>query len=565
MLNSKISVFTPFIQGAPVQSKLVQATLFALLALLLSACGGGSDTEEVPPVVSTSMLTLEVSGSGVISGDDGAINCDSNCSATLDQDSQVELTVSPKAGYQFEQWNGACSGSGSCSVMMNSDKTVAAVFVAETIEPVTYSLSVSLSGSGQVLSDPAGITCGSDCSSEYQENTEVALQATAAEGFVFEGWDGACAGDTVCNVTLTGNTQVNATFNEVPVPQDYELTVSVSGQGSITSSPSGINCGSDCTESYQQDSQISLIATPAAGYEFDRWAGGCNGSGDCDLIMTQARSVTAIFVETGAQSGILIADYSAPNDAFQLGEMSTNASGITWHEGLQQYLVVRNGSATIYRYDENFAFLGQFSISSINSDTEGLGFVGGNEVMVVTELNYAHKLLVEEFSGNINGSYSQTQGYRLLPRPPSNKGLEGVTVRKASGQTLARVYACQEGTASSSSALMKVVYFDMPAQDPMELLSYDSNLTVVEPFDAEEKFAGVVTDIAGMVFDDRSGHLIIVSQESRKAIQVDPDTGAIISQLALTGAPQFEGVTIGPNGELVFVSEGNWIRIYTLN
>jgi len=565
MLNSKISHFTPLIQGVLAQSKVVQSTLFVLLALLLSACGGGSTTEEEPPVAVKSMLTLEVSGSGVISGNNGTINCDSNCSATVDQNSQVELTVSPKSGYQFEQWNGACSGSGSCSVMMNSDKTVAAVFVAEIIEPVNYSLSVSLSGNGQVLSDPAGINCGSDCSGEYQENTEISLQATAADGFVFEGWEGACGGDTSCSVTLTANTQVSATFVEVAVSQDFELAVSVSGQGSITSSPSGISCGSDCAENYQQDSQISLIATPASGYEFDSWAGDCSGGGDCAVIMDQARSVSAVFVETGAQSGVLIADYSAPNDAFQLGEMSTNASGITWHESLQQYLVVRNGSATVYRYDENFAFLGQFSISSINSDTEGLGFVGGNEVMVVTEQNYAHKLLVEEFSGNINGSYSQTQGYRLLPRPPSNKGLEGVTVRKASGQTLARVYACQEGTGSSSSALMKVVYFDMPAQDPMELLSYDSNLTVVEPFDAEEKFAGVVTDIAGMVYDDRTGHLIIVSQESRKAIQVDPETGAIISQLALTGAPQFEGVTIGPNGELVFVSEGNWIRIYTLD
>jgi len=191
--------------------------------------------------------------------------------------------------------------------------------------------------------------------------------------------------------------------------------------------------------------------------------------------------------------------------------------------------------------------------------------LGGNEVMVVTEQNYAHKLKVEEFSGDIDGRYSQTQGYRLLPKPPSNKGLEGVTARKAANGQLARVYACQEGTGADSNILMKVVYFDVPAVDPMTLLSYEDSLTVVEPFDAEQAFAGVVTDIAGMVYDDRTEHLIIVSQESRKALQVDPDTGSIISQLSLSGAPQFEGVTIGPNGELVFVSEGNWIRIYTLN
>ena len=68
-----------------------------------------------------------------------------------------------------------------------------------------------------------------------------------------------------------------------------------------------------------------------------------------------------------------------------------------------------------------------------------------------------------------------------------------------------------------------------------------------------------------MLYDERTGNLIIVSQESRRALQVNADTGAVISTLDLTGAPQFEGVTLGPNNELVFVSEGNWIRIYELN
>lgn len=41
------------------------------------------------------------------------------------------------------------------------------------------------------------------------------------------------------------------------------------------------------------------------------------------------------------------------------------------------------------------------------------------------------------------------------------KGLEGVGVRPASVDAPARVYACQEGTASNGSAQMKVVYFDV--------------------------------------------------------------------------------------------------------
>jgi len=209
-------------------------------------------------------------------------------------------------------------------------------------------------------------------------------------------------------------------------------------------------------------------------------------------------------------------------------------------EKIGEFISAEDGAEVLnIANDENFAFLGQFQINGINSDTEGLGFLGGNEVMVVTEQNYAHKLKVEEFSGDIDGRYSQTQGYRLLPKPPSNKGLEGVTARKAANGQLARVYACQEGTGADSNILMKVVYFDVPAVDPMTLLSYEDSLTVVEPFDAEQAFAGVVTDIAGMVYDDRTEHLIIVSQESRKALQVDPDT-RYIRYLLVTLTAQYQ-------------------------
>lgn len=272
------------------------------------------------------------------------------------------------------------------------------------------------------------------------------------------------------------------------------------------------------------------------------------------------------YVESVDSSSVLLSNYQASNVAFQLTQIGNNGSGITWHKELQQYLVVQNNSAIIYRYDANFNYLGQISKGgNIGNDTEGLGYVGNNDVMIVVENNVAHKASIDGSTTVINGNYDTTPAYRLLGSPVSNKGLEGVAVRPASLGNPARVYACQEGTGSNASALMKVVYFDLPQPDPTTLLSYDSDLTVVEPFDAEVAFAGVITDCAGMAYDERTGHLIIVGQESSKAIQVDPDTGAVISQLNLDGAPQFEGVTLGSNNELIFVSEPNWIRIYTEN
>lgn len=76
------------------------------------------------------------------------------------------------------------------------------------------------------------------------------------------------------------------------------LTVSRagSGAGTVTSSPAGIDCGSDCAEDYDGGAAVALSAHPAAGSTFDGWSGACsNASGLCVLTMSQARAVTATF------------------------------------------------------------------------------------------------------------------------------------------------------------------------------------------------------------------------------------------------------------------------------
>jgi hypothetical protein len=64
----------------------------------------------------------------------------------------------------------------------------------------------------------------------------------------------------------------------------------------VTSSPSGISCGSDCNESYPPGTQVTLTAAPAAGAQFVGWSGACSGSTlTCTLQMNSAKSVTATF------------------------------------------------------------------------------------------------------------------------------------------------------------------------------------------------------------------------------------------------------------------------------
>ena len=63
----------------------------------------------------------------------------------------------------------------------------------------------------------------------------------------------------------------------------------------ITSSPTGINCGSDCFQAYDIDTLVTLTATPTTGSTFTGWSGACTGLDACTLTLDAAQSVTATF------------------------------------------------------------------------------------------------------------------------------------------------------------------------------------------------------------------------------------------------------------------------------
>jgi hypothetical protein len=80
-----------------------------------------------------------------------------------------------------------------------------------------------------------------------------------------------------CVVTMESATTVTATFTR----QQLTLTVTEAGAGTgtVTSSPAGISCAPDCTETYDADTVVTLSATSAAGSTFAGWSGGMLGRG----------------------------------------------------------------------------------------------------------------------------------------------------------------------------------------------------------------------------------------------------------------------------------------------
>jgi hypothetical protein len=80
-------------------------------------------------------------------------------------------------------------------------------------------------------------------------------------------------------------------------PTTYTLTVAKAGTGSgtVTSLPTGINCGATCSAGYLAPTAVTLTAVPAAGSNFSGWSGACSGTAACAVSMSAAQSVTATF------------------------------------------------------------------------------------------------------------------------------------------------------------------------------------------------------------------------------------------------------------------------------
>jgi hypothetical protein len=286
----------------PVNIRVTQLFWTNASTLVAATFGRGMYSATVNVPANVLALSRAGSGTGSISSSPAGINCGSTCSAAYGTGTVVTLTATAQAGSTFSGWGGACSGAGlspTCTVTMNGARSASATF------NLGYTLSVSVTGSGAVTSNPAGINCGSACSAGFATGASVTLTATPSTGSVFLGWTGACSGTAACPLSMTAGKTVQAQF--APGSNStLSVTRSGSGSGTVTSVPAGITCGAQCSSGYAYGTSVTLTATPGSGSHFAGWSGGCSGSATtCTVSMIQARSVTATFNQ-GTQYGLTV-------------------------------------------------------------------------------------------------------------------------------------------------------------------------------------------------------------------------------------------------------------------
>ena len=116
--------------------------------------------------------------------------------AGYDHGTSVTLQAVADTGYTFTSWSGDLSGSTNpATIVMDSDKSVTAGFAIGQ-----YVLTISSTSGGSVSSPGEG-------SFEYDNGTDVSIQATAADNYYFINWTGtAVTAGKVANPNAAGTT-----------------------------------------------------------------------------------------------------------------------------------------------------------------------------------------------------------------------------------------------------------------------------------------------------------------------------------------------------------------------
>jgi len=173
----------------------------------------------------------------------------------VDANAAITLSTTVPTGFVFANWavtagtgatiSNASSATAATVTLTSSNATVTANFT-----PVyTLTTNVTPTGGGTLTRNPtnsSGLTAGN-----YTAGTTVTVTPSAATGYRFNGWTGACSGTGTCVVTMTQNQTVTASF----IQEGRILTVTsgiggtATGGGTfsvgtnpiITASPTGSN------------------------------------------------------------------------------------------------------------------------------------------------------------------------------------------------------------------------------------------------------------------------------------------------------------------------------------
>ena len=177
------------------------------------------------------------------------------------------VTATANEGYHFVNWTNAegtvVSESNPYVFGVTEDVTLTANFEADPVTKYTLATEVNDAAMGSVTVTPS--------QSEYDENSSVTVTAVpASDDYEFVNWTNP---DTNAEVSteaeytfeITGNTKLKANFREKEKSYHVQAESADEVMGTVSVAPETSG------NVYVKDTEVTVTATPSAGYEFVQW------------------------------------------------------------------------------------------------------------------------------------------------------------------------------------------------------------------------------------------------------------------------------------------------------
>ena len=223
----------------------------------------------------------------------------------------VDTTTSPGTTYHYtvkaRDANGNVSASSSPLTVSVPSVSVPPVPLQDLIAPsVPQNLTLNSASTTQVAlswtasTDNVGVT-GYDVARNNvvigQPTTNAFVDTTTSPGMTYH--------YTVKARDANGNVSAWSAPLQFTTSQVLaQLNVSVSGNGTVVSTPNNINCPKQsCSASYPNQTVVTLTPIAGNGWTFSGWSGSCTGTAACSVTLTGNRTVNANFTkDTQARS-----------------------------------------------------------------------------------------------------------------------------------------------------------------------------------------------------------------------------------------------------------------------
>lgn len=239
-----------------------------------------------------------------------------------------------------------------------------------------------------------------------------------------------------------------------------------------------------------------------------------------------------------------LADYVATLQAQPIAGVRRNLSGLTWSDTTQTLFAVVNRPATLLELSPEGKLLRSWPVPG-GHDTEGISHVEADLFVVADESgNRLHWLRVT------------AAGVQLLDAPAPQVRTEASVLDNAGIEGIAWDRRGERLLFGNERLPRQIFAVDAPL--------HARRVLAARPWEPQAWFGLLGNDVAGLAVDQRSGHLLVLSEAS--AVLTEYDTGGeIVGALPLWAGsaglrervPQAEGVAIAPDGTLYVVSEPN--------